>query len=100
MVSNVPRARESDSVESVVKMLMEKAKDFATINYIYTVNENGELLGVISIKEIFSLPKDRPLGDFTKKDIVAVHPHSHRERAAMLAILSKLCQSLIKKKNF
>ena len=90
MVSNVPRARESDSVESVVKMLMEKAKDFATINYIYTVNENGQLVGVISIKEIFSLPKDRPLGDFTKKDIAVVHPHSHRERAAMLAILHNI----------
>jgi len=86
MVTKFPKVLESDRVESVIKMLTEKSKDFETINYIYVVDGEDILIGVVSIKELFSLPKNQLIGEIMNKSTLFVHPNSHQEMAAMLAI--------------
>ena len=86
LVKNVPTIRQNLTVGEVVNLLLEKARDFQTISYIYVVDQDNKLIGTISVMEVFSLPKDRPVRDFMKRDIFTIHPHAHQESAAMLAI--------------
>jgi len=86
LVKNVPTIRQDLTIGEVVNLLLEKARDFQTISYVYVVDQNNKLIGTVSVMEIFSLPKDRPVKDFMKRNIVTIHPNAHQERAAMLAI--------------
>lgn len=90
MVSNIPIVSPSSSIREVEKLLLEKTKDFETINYIYVVDAGKKLVGVVSIKEIFRRPKDSVVSEIMKADPVAVRPHTDRERVALLAIKHNL----------
>ena len=77
LVKNVPTIRQDLTIGEVVNLLLEKARDFQTISYVYVVDQNNKLIGTVSVMEIFSLPKDRPVKDFMKRNIVTIHPTAH-----------------------
>ncbi|KKQ34366.1 MAG: Mg2+ transporter [Candidatus Nomurabacteria bacterium GW2011_GWB1_37_5] len=86
MVNNVPTVGEDALISEVAELITSKSNNFETIIYVYVLNNMGGLAGVMSVKEVFSAPKERKVSEFMKKDYVSVYPHSHQERAAMLAI--------------
>lgn len=101
MVKNVPVAEPDDTIGSIEKNLIDNSKNFETIDYIYILDKQ-KLAGVISVREIFALPKDTVIKDIMITDIVSVHPHSHREHAAQLALKHniKAVPVLDKESNF
>lgn len=90
MISNVPTVHEDMNVAQIEKLLIEKAKDFETINYIYILDGAGKLTGVISIKEVFHSPKTAIAKSLSPKKLITAHAHTDQERAAHLALKNNL----------
>jgi len=90
MITTVPIVRPNQTITEIELMLLEKIKEFETINYIYVVNEEKKLVGVISIKELFRSSKDAVVEEIMKRELVTVRPHIDQERVAVLAIKHNL----------
>jgi len=86
MVTAVPRVQAGGTIGDIEKELLHKAKIYATLDYIYVTDRNDVLRGVISIRQVFDLPKDVKVEEVMKKDLIHVHPHTHQERIVYLAI--------------
>ena len=86
MTTSVPTARAGDIVGDVEALLLKHAYEFATINYIYVIDEVDKLIGVLSIKDVFSHDKKTAVKEFMATKVVSVRAHTHQERAALLAV--------------
>lgn len=90
METSVPLVKPHQTIMEVEKMLVEKVKDFETINYIYVLDDAQKLVGAISVREVFRVPKNTFVKDVMEKDLVTIHPQAHQESAAKLAIKHNL----------
>lgn len=86
MVRTVPTAQPNETVAGAEQLLLRRAKEFETINYIYVTDEKRRLVGVISIKEIFRAPKNSAVRDLMKTKLVTVHSGTHQEKVANYAL--------------
>jgi magnesium transporter len=87
MTTNVPRMLDDELLSDVHDLLHEKAKNYDTVNYVYIVDQEKKLVGVLSIREIFTLDQTLTVGVVGKKHALTfVHPEAHQERAAYLAL--------------
>lgn len=87
MVTSIPRVQVGESIRNVKKMFLKKAKTFDAIDYVYVVDKNDVLQGVISIKEIVGAPeRDVKVEEVMKRDLVVVSPLTHQERIVYLAL--------------
>jgi magnesium transporter len=53
-----------------------------TLNNFYVLNGGGTLAGVISLREIATLPADRRIGDVMEREVISVTPDVDQEQAA------------------
>ena len=90
MTAKVPLAASDATIADIEKILLKRVKEFETINYIYIVNKNKKLKGVISIKDVFRLSKSTPVSQMMEKDSISVRPHTDQERVALLALRHNL----------
>jgi magnesium transporter len=87
MITNVPRALTQDSIGEIKKMLSTEACQLGNIDYIYVTDNQGQLEGVLSIKEVLScMDPEVALGEVMKKDLVIASPSTHQERVVYLAL--------------
>ena len=90
MTSSVPTALPEETIFDIQKKLFEKSQEFETLNYIYVVDNNAKLVGVISLKDIFLKSKEVRVEGLMDKNIIKVRPHDDQERAAVLALQHNL----------
>lgn len=90
MTAKVPLADSNAIIADIEKMLFEKTKELETINYIYIVDKDKKFKGVISIKDVFLLPKLTPVSEVMIKDFVSVRSRTDQERVALLALRHNL----------
>lgn len=88
--TRVPVVLESVTIGHVEQLLLSHIHSFESIHYIYVVDEVKVLKGVLSIKELFRLPKKKLVREAMKKHIISAHEHTHQERVAYLALHHKL----------
>lgn len=102
MITEAPVVKIGETVENVKKMISKKTKQFATIDYIYVVDEENVLKGVISIKELLEIKKNKPIEEVMKKDVVYVYPFTNQERIVYLALSHgiKMMPVVDKEKHF
>ena len=86
MTTKIPFAYKDDNVKKIRLYLFENSDKFETINYIYVIDKEGRLKGVISIKDIFRTPGAKKASDIMKRRLITAHPHTDQERVALLAI--------------
>lgn len=86
IITKVPTITSEKTVEQVKELLPEFAQKTDSINYIYVVNNQDKLVGVISIKELIQHSSETKIKDVMIKDLVVSHPQVDRERVAYLAI--------------
>lgn len=87
MITPVPRVQLGETIRDVEGMLIERAKEFGTVDYVYVVDSNNVLCGVISIKEILSFSgKENKVEEVMEKDLVVAHPLTSQERVVYLAL--------------
>jgi len=85
-LSKIPLAKVSDTIGDVVKTLLKHIKELETINYIYVVDAEGKLKGVISVKEIFAIDKETKVTDIMHEKLVRARARTDQERVAFLAL--------------
>lgn len=90
MIRNVPTALPEEKILDIRKRLFEKSQEFETLNYIYIINQEEKLVGVISLKEIFQKPEETKIKDLMIRNIVSVRPHTDQEKVAILALRHNL----------
>lgn len=86
MIESVPLAGPEEIISDVKRRLFERLAEFEALNYIYVVNGDKKLVGVISAKELFKEQESQKLKEVMQKELVKVHPHTDQERVAILAL--------------
>jgi magnesium transporter len=90
IVTAFPRVKLGEKIKDVEKMLLDEADAFETIDYLYVVDDNSVLKGVISIKELHASNKDATVEEIMKKKLVVARPLTHQERIVYLALSNKI----------
>jgi len=87
MITAFPRVQGGETIRAVERMLVEKARTFDTLDYVYVTDEHNVLHGVVSIKELLGVSrKDVKVEEVMKKDLVMTHPLTPQERMVYLAL--------------
>ncbi len=81
-----PQVRIGEKIRDVEKMLLDKANEFETIDYVYVVDDNSVLKGVVSVKELHASNKEADVEEIMKKKLVVARPMTHQERLVYLAL--------------
>ncbi|KON33897.1 MAG: hypothetical protein AC479_02850 [miscellaneous Crenarchaeota group-6 archaeon AD8-1] len=90
LISTFPKARVGDKISNIEQMLTKEANNFETMDYIYVVNEENILKGILSIREIHSSKKDRNVEELMTTEYVYAHPSTHQERLVYLALSNEI----------
>ncbi|MBM3416344.1 MAG: magnesium transporter [Bacteroidetes bacterium] len=71
-----------NTIEEVFATIRKYGKDSETINVIYIINEKGELLDDIRIREFILNPPDKKVEELMDDRFVALHPEDDQETAS------------------
>ncbi|MGC8924052.1 MAG: magnesium transporter [Candidatus Micrarchaeia archaeon] len=86
MISNVPITLHNATVNAVISELLTNSGKYEAIDYVYVLNTNKVLVGVVSIKELLTSPKSKKISEIMQTHIVTVKPHTNQERVVYLAL--------------
>lgn len=86
ITSEVPTVLPSSTIGEIQSRLTEFAKDNNSIDYIYVINDEHHLIGVISVKELSQYEPSQIIRDVMVKQLVVSHPQVKKSRVAHLAI--------------
>lgn len=70
-----------NTIEEVFATIRKFGKDSETINVIYVINEKGELLDDIRIRDFILNPPDKKVSELMDDRFVALHPEDDQETA-------------------
>ena len=71
-----------NTIEEVFTTIRKFGKDSETINVIYVINEKGELLDDIRIREFILNPPDKKVEELMDDRFVSLHPEDDQESAS------------------
>lgn len=71
-----------NTIEEVFSTIRKFGKDSETINVIYVINEKGELLDDIRIRDFILNPPDKKVSDLMDERFISLHPEDDQETAA------------------
>jgi len=91
MIAAFPRVQLGETVKDVAKIVMENAETFETLHYVYLVDGNDVLRGVMSIKEVFVISdRDVKVEEAMRRDPVVANPLTDQERVVYEALSHNL----------
>ncbi len=76
----------SMTVDQVIARLRETKPDSETIYYLYVVDEQERLVGVLSIRSLLTSPPDVPISQVMRTDVISVRPEDSAEDVAGVLI--------------
>lgn len=85
MVVNVLKVKEKSTITSIIKKLKE-GKHFEIIDYVYILDDNERLVGVISIRELFTYPSKTRVDKIMKRNLITINPETDQEKVAHIAL--------------
>jgi magnesium transporter len=77
---------QSETVDKVKEVLAKGARGFETIGYVYIVNADDILVGIVSLKQVLESASLTKLEDIMNTNVIYVKYHSHQERVVYLAL--------------
>lgn len=86
MVTRVCRAVAKETVAEVLARLQDHKALFDTVDYVYVLDNNGVLQGVVSIKELLNAHDTDMIGDLMTKNLAMAHLATHQETVANMAL--------------
>lgn len=86
MTRDVPVVNTTETVGDIEKIIIRDIEDFDTINYIYIIDSQRKLRGVISIKELYKQKNSVLVKDVMTKDFTAVRSSTDQERVVYKAL--------------
>ncbi len=99
MIDRVPLIFKNQTIKEVQEFLFQKAQDFETINYLYVVDNQKKLIGVVSIKDIFRYPQKTKIADIMRTKIIKARAFTDQEVVAILALKNNIKAIPIVDKN-
>lgn len=90
MVTRVPTALPDETAMHVLERLIEPSKVYDTTAYIYVIDKDRTLLGVVSMKDALNKPHNRKMSSLMSRNPVYVRPYTDQEQVAMKAIRYRL----------
>lgn len=89
-----------NTVNEVFATIRKFGKDSETINVIYVINDNGELVDDIRIRDIILSPPDKKVEELIDERFVALHPEDDQESAAeVFKMNNRVALPVISKSN-
>lgn len=89
-----------NTIDEVFATIRKFGKDSETINVIYVINENGELVDDIRIRDIILSPPDKKVDELIDERFVALHPEDDQESAAeVFKMNNRVALPVISKSN-
>lgn len=84
MTSEFARVSESTPVKEALAQIAHQAEQLETIYYIYVLDEEGHLHGLVSARELLSATRfpDRPVGEIMERDLLTVNVSDDQEDVA------------------
>lgn len=83
MTTDYATLPESISVQDALEKLRREAPDKETIYYVYVVDQERRLRGLVSLKDlIITRPKGRTVGEIAHRDVVSVRVDQDQEEVA------------------
>ncbi|TAK03590.1 magnesium transporter [Patescibacteria group bacterium] len=86
MLLRIPTAPPEETVSSARRRLTDPKAVWDSVSYVYVVDDERHLLGVVSIKELLRSDGMQAMRAFAKRNLAVVHPHSDVRVAAARAI--------------
>jgi magnesium transporter len=81
-----PVISDTVSVGEVYSYIRQNTQNFQVIDYIYVVNNAKDLVGVLSMRDLFSHSDKTPVKTFMRKDVVTISPETREEVVARIAL--------------
>ena len=89
-----------NTIEEVFATIRKYGKDSETINVIYVINENGELLDDIRIRDFILNPPDKKVSELMDERFIALHPEDDQEMASeVFKMNNRVALPVISKSN-
>lgn len=67
-----------------IEYLRRRASEAETLYYLYVLDDEGRLKGVVSLRDLLTNPPDKRVEDFMNRDVVSVHVDDDQEMVADL----------------
>ncbi len=82
MTTDYVSAPPSITVADTIQLIREQSSDAETIYYVYVLNENKSLLGIVSLRDLLLASPGDKLADVMTENIFAVSPETDQEDVA------------------
>ena len=82
MTPEVTTVNEEMTVQRVIDYLRTEAAEHETIYYIYVVDDDGRLDGVISLRDLITADPTAPVTDLVEREVITVNPDEDQEVVA------------------
>lgn len=82
----VPIVLDSATLGDAKQALEEHARYFDTMPYVYVIGKMGHLVGVVSLRDIFSGNEYDSVMKYVPEKMATVRPHTDQEHVALLAL--------------
>nr|WP_269757981.1 magnesium transporter [Thalassobacillus sp. C254] len=76
--------QEEETVSQTLERLSREGKTAETIYYLYIVNKNNELLGVVSLRDVITSAPNLKVAEIMKEQFVSVHPFADQEEVSQI----------------
>lgn len=90
MIKEFPIVNVKSTIGSVEKTLIQKINWYKTINYVYVVDDDEKLVGVLSVKELFRKSKETEVSKVMNRELVTAKPEDTKAKVTYIAIKNKL----------
>lgn len=84
MTTEYVSLKEEFTVARAIEHLRQEGAEVETIYYIYSINENGELTGVISLRQLIMAPPDARLEQVVTRRVISANVWDDQEKVARM----------------
>jgi len=74
----------NSTVQEAIEVVRQKADDVENLYYLWVVDDDNRLLGVVSIKDLLLEPSDRKINEIMNPDVISVNVHADQEEVVHL----------------
>ena len=85
MATEVFALRDEMTVKQAIEALQE-AKDVEMVFYVYVVDEHNHLVGVLSLRQLLTVPPATRLKEIMTTDVIRVRTDMDQEEVAQLVV--------------
>jgi magnesium transporter len=86
LFANIPVVSPTITLGEVLRLLNQTGESFESVNYIYVCNEDGTLIGVFSLKELFAQHEAKTAQEIMTTKPIAVTAKTDQEHVALLSL--------------